>query len=67
MRLYIYTGFNKGILIGNNKPLSKYKKKLYNLPFNLTKANYTNVIVAFKRLTSSYFEISDDNIRSLFK
>ena len=60
-------GFNKGILIGNNKPLSKYKKKLYNLPFNLTKANYTNVIVAFKRLTSSYFEISDDNIRSLFK
>ena len=60
-------GFNKGILIGNNKPLSKYKKKLYNLPFNLPKANYTNVIVAFKRLTSSYFEISDDNIRSLFK
>ena len=60
-------GFNKGILIGNNKPLSKYKKKLYNLPFNLPKANYTNVIVAFKRLTSSYFEISDDNIKSLFK
>ena len=60
-------GFNKGILIGNNKPLSKYKKKLYNLPFNLPKANYTNVIVAFKKLTSSYFEISDDNIKSLFK
>ena len=60
-------GFNKGILIGNNKPLSKYKKKLFNLPFNLPKANYTSVIVAFKRLTSAYFEISDDNVRSLFK
>ena len=60
-------GFNKGILIGNNKPLSKYKKKLFNLPFNLPKANYTNVIDAFKRLTSSYFEISDDNVKSLFK
>ena len=60
-------GYNKGILIGNNKPLSQYKKKLFNLPFNLPKANYTNVIVAFKKLTSAYFEISDDNIRSLFK
>ena len=60
-------GFNRGILIGNNKPLSKYKKKLFNLPFNLPKANYTNVINAFKRLTSAYFEILDDNVRSLFK
>jgi hypothetical protein len=60
-------GFNKGILIGNNKPLSKYKKKLFNLPFNLPKANYTSVCLAFKRLTSAYFEISDDNVRSLFK
>ena len=60
-------GFNKEILIGNNKPLSKYKKKLFNLPFNLPKANYTSVCAAFKRLTSAYFEISDDNVRSLFK
>ena len=60
-------GFNKGILIGNNKPLSKYKKKLFNLPFNLPKANYTSICNAFKRLTSAYFEISDDNVRSLFK
>ena len=60
-------GFNKGILLGNNKPLSKYKKKLFNLPFNLPKANYTSVCNAFKRLTSVYFEISDDNVRSLFK
>lgn len=60
-------GFNKGILIGNNKPLSKYKKKLFNLPFNLPKANYTSVCNAFKRLTSAYLEISDDNVRALFK
>ena len=60
-------GFNKGILIGNNKPLNKYIKKLFNLPFNLPKANYTNIIYAFKRLTSAYFEISDDNVRSLLK
>ena len=60
-------GFNKGILIGNNRPLSKYKKKLFNLPFNLPKANYTSICIAFKRLTSAYFEISDDNVRSLFK
>ena len=60
-------GFNKGILIGENKPLNKYKKKLFNLPFNLPKANYSNICVAFKKLTSAYFEIDDDNVRSLFK
>ena len=60
-------GFNKGILIGENKPLFKYKKKLFNLPFNLPKANYTNICTAFKKLTNAYFEIDDDNVRSLFK
>ena len=60
-------GFNKGILIGENKPLDKYKKKLFNLPFNLPKANYTNICTAFKKLTNAYFEIDDDNVRSLFK
>jgi hypothetical protein len=60
-------GFNKGILIGENKPLNKYKKKLYNLPFNLPKANYTNICFAFKKLTSAYLEINDENVSSLFK
>ena len=60
-------GFNKGILIGENKPLNKYKKKLFNLPFNLPKANYTNICFAFKKLTSAYLEINDENVSSLFK
>jgi hypothetical protein len=60
-------GFNKGILIGENKPLNKYKKKLLNLPFNLPKANYTNICFAFKKLTSAYLEINDENVSSLFK
>jgi hypothetical protein len=60
-------GFNKGILIGENKPLFSYKKKILNLPYNLDRANYTNLIYAFKRLTNAYFEIDDDNIKSLFK
>ena len=60
-------GFNKGILIGENKPLNKYKKKLFNLPFNLPKANYTNICFAFKKLTNAYLEINDENVSSLFK
>ena len=60
-------GFNKGILIGENKPLYKYKKKLFNLPFNLPKANYSSICLAFKKLTSAFFEIDDENVRSLFK
>jgi hypothetical protein len=60
-------GFNKGILIGENKPLFSYKKKILNLPYNIDKANYTNLMNVFKRLTNAYFEINDDNIKSLFK
>jgi len=60
-------GFNKGILIGENKPLFSYKKKILNLPYNLDRANYTNLMNAFRRLTNAYFEIDDDNIKSLFK
>lgn len=60
-------GFNKGILIAENKPLEKYKKKLFNIPFNLPKANYTNLCIAFNKLTNSVFEINDENVRSLFK
>jgi len=60
-------GFNKGILIGENKPLFSFKKKILNLPYNIDRANYTNLMNAFKRLTNCYFEINDDNIKSLFK
>jgi hypothetical protein len=60
-------GFNKGILIGENKPLSSYKKKILNIPYNISKANYTNLMMVFKRITSTYFEIDDDNVKNLFK
>ena len=60
-------GFNKGILIAENKPLEKYKKKLFNIPFNLPKANYTSLCIVFNKLTNSVFEINDENVRSLFK
>ena len=52
-------GVNKSIFIGENRPLDNYKNKLFNLPFNLPKANYTNVCLAYKLLTNSYFEIKE--------
>ena len=60
-------GFNKGILIGDNKPLERYKHKIFNLPYNLKRANYESVTSAFKRLTSVYLEINDENVKGLFK
>ena len=60
-------GFNKGILIGDNKPLSSYKKKILNIPYNISKANYSNLMMIFKRIINVYFEIDDDNVKNLFK
>ena len=60
-------GFNKGILIGDNKPLSSYKKKILNIPYNIPKANYTNLMIIFKKIISTYFEIDDNNVKNLFK
>ena len=52
-------GVNKNIFIGEDRPLENYKNKLFNLPFNLPKANYTNICLAYKMLTSCYLEIKE--------
>jgi len=52
-------GINKNIFIGENRPLENYKNKLFNLPFNLPKANYANICLAYKMLTSCYLEIKE--------
>ena len=51
-------GVNKNIFVGENRPLDSYKNKLFNLPFNLPKANYSNICLAYKMLTSCYLEIN---------
>lgn len=58
-------GINKTILLGDkseNKLLSEYKDKIYNLPLNLPKANYTYLCDAYKKLTNCFIEIKDINI-----
>jgi hypothetical protein len=55
-------GVNKSIFLGEGRPLNNYKNKLFNLPFNLPKANYTNICLAYKMLTSCSLEIKDHKI-----
>lgn len=55
-------GLNKNILLGENKLLNKYKNKLYNLPLNLPKANYSNICFAFKTITNCSLEINNMNL-----
>lgn len=56
-------GLNKNIFIGENRPLESYKYKLFNLPFNLPKANYTNICLAYKMLTNCYLEVNEKDIK----
>ena len=60
-------GVNKSILIGDDKSLSSYKKKILNIPYNLPRANFSNIMYVYKRITNVYFEISDEHVNSLFK
>lgn len=60
-------GFNKNILIGDDRPLSSYKKKILNIPFTISRANYSNVMEVYKKLITVSFEINDDRVRKMFK
>ena len=55
-------GVNKSIFVGDQRPLDNYKNKLFNLPFNLPKANYSNLCLAYKMLTSCSLEIKGHKI-----
>ncbi len=58
-------GLNKQIFIGDNRPLKSFKKKIINIPFNVQKANYTNMMEIFNKLTTSVLEIGMDEFKNL--
>jgi hypothetical protein len=60
-------GLNKTILIGENKKLSSFQKKIINIPYNCQRANYTFMMEIFEKLSSVTLEIRDENITKLFK
>lgn len=60
-------GVNKSILIGDDRSLASYKKKILNIPFSVPRANFSNIMYVYKRITNVYFEIKDEKVNSLFK
>ena len=60
-------GVNKRILVGNDRPLFSYKKKIFNIPFNLQRANYTNLMYTFQKIINVTLDVMDDNVKSLFR
>jgi hypothetical protein len=49
------------------KTLVMYKGKIMNIQFNVPKANYTNVMNVYKKITTVHFGINDTIVQSLFK
>jgi hypothetical protein len=60
-------GLNKTILVGENKKLSSFQKKIINIPYNCQRANYTFMMEVFEKLTTVTLELKDENITKLFK
>lgn len=58
-------GINKSILIGDTRPLTSFKKKIINIPFNVQRANYTYMMEIYEKLTNCVLEINDINIKKL--
>jgi hypothetical protein len=55
------------IFIGENRPLTSFKKKIINIPFNVMKANYTNMMEIHHKLTTATLEINSDDFKKLLK
>ena len=65
--LFLFFGLNKGILIGDKRYLSSYKMTILNIPYHISRVNYSNLMMVFKSITNIYFEIDDNKIENLFK
>lgn len=59
--LFLFFGLNKGILIGDKRYLSSYKMTILNIPYHISRMNYSNLMMVFKSITNIYFEIDDNN------
>ena len=56
--LFVYApGLNKSILVGNNeKTLFSYKKKIINIPFSISRANFSHMMDIYTKLTTVVLE-----------
>ena len=60
-------GLNKQIFIGDNRPLRSFQKKIINIPFNVQKANYTNMMDIYHKLTNTTLEIKCEELKYFMK
>ncbi len=60
-------GLNKNILIGDSRPLVSFRKKIINIPFNVLKANYTNMMETYSKLTNVTLELHNEDVKKLLK
>jgi hypothetical protein len=60
-------GLNKTIFVGDNRPLTSFKKKIINIPYNVQRANYTFMMEIYNKLISVNLEVNDENVLKIFK
>lgn len=58
-------GLNMNILVGENKSLGDFRKKIINIPYNCQRANYTNMMEIFNKLVNVRLEINDDIVKKM--
>jgi len=58
-------GMNKMILVGENRPLTSFRKKIINIPFNVQKANYTSMMDIYARLININLDITGSDVLNL--
>ena len=53
-------GLNKLIFIGEDRSLASFKKKIINIPYSCERANYTNMMDIFNKLTGVNLEVENN-------
>ena len=58
-------GINKLLIVGENRPLVSFKKKIVNLGYACPRANYSNMMEIYNKIINAKVELKNDEIKKI--
>ena len=60
-------GINKQLIVGENRPLYSYKRKIINILYPCPRANYSNLMEIYNKLISAKIELRNEEARKIIE
>jgi len=66
--IFLYApGMNKLLFIGEERPLTLFKNKIFNIPFTCPRANYSHLMEIFEKIISAKVELNNLPIKKIIE